>query len=286
MGIIERLQKYGEHGSRSREPTIPQSAELKDVVSAEYYVPRKIDIARIVALVDTVKSVGQSAIRVVDLAGGKGLLDCLLAQELAQAAPGSVVVDVDSDQRVLDIGAEAYADIPNLKFERANIRNSKSDTFAVPADAVISSWARPGDAEDAEIKAVVKRLQPEVFIAIGEVGRDFTQPVNPGDDYVKLCEWFGPASQEVTMGSPLHYYLDGEEEKKFEKSGSNLFEAYVLKSVGEAKISSARRVIMGVQPDNDSQYGWEEELERHYPVPTIVVTEPSLFTAVLGPEEL
>lgn len=80
------------------------------------------------------------------------------------------------------------------------------------------------------------------------------------------------------MGSPLHFYLDEEDQNEFVKSGSNLFEAYVSKSLGEAKISLARMAISNVHPDKEAQYGWEAELQRHYPVPTSVVTEPGAFT--------
>ncbi len=110
----------------------PEHAELKDVLETSWYPPRKLDVERMAAALEAGYDAGNSAapLRILDLGGGRGFLDKLLADHLREKNVRSMVVDLDLDPEELAKGKAMYGATANLHFVASDADNEVGSLFS------------------------------------------------------------------------------------------------------------------------------------------------------------
>ena len=268
--IIERHERFGEFHSDLKRIIDPQRAELRDVVATQYYVPRKLDIERMIVFA-TLDDSKTKPVHILDLGGGRGFLAKLLVDKLHEAAKEAIVVDVDTNKKALASAKKFYKDTPGLQFVASDTEQEAGEIFNADFNLIILSWGHPDDISSRRYSETVKKLRPSIFTNVGEVGQEFTTAFNPGGDYIKFAEWFSPTAEEVATGRPLHYTYG------LEQTGSNLFEVYVRRDVDGDSLWRLRATLKDITSDTAGKYNWEEELDELYPLKALINFDEDSF---------
>lgn len=280
VAILERLRRFGgEWGSEIDRFIDPSKAKLKDMIKSEYYPRRKIDIERMLAIATiniNDKEPVRSPVKILDLGGGKGLLAKLLADQLEKRKTPGFVIDLDNDKEKLEKAKKFYKNTPNLKFIISSSEKEAANIFNTEFNLIITSWAHPSEMGGPDYSSTIKKLNPPVFINIGEEGQEFTAKFDAGDNYVKIGEWFGPLSEEISTGRPSHMYF-GESDEFIRKNGSNMFEVYVRKDINADQINKIKASLLAVKSQSTDEYPWEHELNEFYPIKDNINFDPNTF---------
>lgn len=253
----ERTERYGDYQSKIERFIDPQEdIRLKDIVESERYPIRGVDIDRLVALADAASDEeSKGSVKILDLGGGKGLLAKLLADALGERG---MVIDVDKDQETLQEAKEFYKDTPNLHFVASDSEKEAGDIFNTNFNLVVVSWQHPPEMSGPSYSETVKRLKPPFVVNVGEIGQEVTGTFDPGKEYKKIGEWYGPLCGEISDGEWIHTAWN--KDKQTQEEGSNLFEIYARRDISDSAKSKLKE-----RESTGTQYPWEYELGELFP---------------------
>lgn len=260
-----REKEYGRGASDIGKFVDPNKAEIKDVIETQYYVPRKVDIERLLAIADLANSNEQNEqIKILDLGGGKGFLAKLLADRMNEKKENGLVIDLDIDQEKIREAKDFYKNTKGLQFVASDTEKEAGNIFNTEFDLAIVSWAHSKDdlRTGGAYSENVRKLKPRFFVNIGEERGDFTGRFEPAAEYIKIGEWFGPISKEMPAGL-MHGDYDEKEEKFLNKNGSNLFEIYARKDVAPGSTDKLKEQFKKIKINK--KYKWEDKLGKIYP---------------------
>lgn len=257
----QRKQKYGDYRlmiqSRGGTAIRPEQATLKELTENLRYPVRRVDVERILSLVE---DAGDGA-HILDLAGGRGFLAKLLADALNEKQEGGEVINFDCDRKALAEGGALYAGTPGLRFVRGDW-NKEEKIFQQKFDLVIASWPHPANQATGDFSAAVWRMKPRCILHIGEFLNDFTAPFDPGNDYVRMAEWLGPMSADIS-GWGLQHDYPADWEAICERYGQNRFSVFVRKDLPLDQVEALKKKLTAVKVEK--KYNWEKEMEELYP---------------------
>lgn len=291
-----RYVQYKKDLSRAEKGEILNTKEkigLKDVIDTQYFIPRKIDILRIVAWANIARRELDTSqhkpekypIRMLDLGCGKAFLDKLIAEEIEP--DNGEVIGIDSYGGWVDKAAQTYKDSKGLKLIEGDIGHVRQIIGDENIDLVIISWIYPFNDNydyDPEInrryQMAVESVEPPLVVVVSEESQEDTGNFQ-SSQYEKIAEWYGPISNEIASGQTEHF-VGKKAEEILKKRGQGLFEVYMRKDLikiekredgsewehiwvpADSSVSDYNNSDSSDNYDRE-KYPWENELEKLYP---------------------
>src|SRR5205823_5073534 len=120
------------------------------------------------------------------------------------------------------------------------------------------SWQHPPEMSGPDYSETVRKLKPSLVVNVGEIGQEVTGVFDPGKEYKKIGEWYGPLCGEISDGEWLHSAWN--EDKQTQKDGSNLFEIYARRDISD----TVRDKLKNTE-SSGTEYSWEHELHELFP---------------------
>lgn len=247
----------------------PETTSLKEMIPREkkiLYIPRKLDIERLKSLADLGQQLSdteRSDIRILDIGGGHGFMDKLLADECSRSKTKCRVIDMDIDQEVLEGAKQAYGDAPGLEFVKADAEKEGVGLFPETFDLVIASWPKPkknflrGEYAYGDL---IHQNKPPLVVWIGDIAiGDLSCEFDTREKYTPIAEWCGRHTIEVEHEGKMTQH--GRTSNP--KHGENLFTVYVRSDIPKEQVERIKQSLL--QQTAGEQYRWEAELDDMFP---------------------
>lgn len=247
----------------------PETTTLREMIAREkklLYIPRKHDIERLKRLADLgrqLSGIERSDVRVLDIGGGHGFMDKLLADECNRSKTQCRVIDVDIDQKILEGAKQAYGDTHGLQFVKADAEKEGAELFPETFDLVIASWPKPKKnffRGEYAYGNLIHHNKPPLVVWIGDIQiGDLSCEFETRGKYIPLAEWYGRYATEVETEGRMtqHGRISNP------KHGENLFTVYVRSDIPEEQHEIIKQSLL--HQTDGRKYRWEAELDDMFP---------------------
>lgn len=267
MRFIEPTIPKGDPDEDKRIFIDPETARLRDVCHRDariIHIPRKRDTQRLQGIAELGRQVSteeRSEVRILDIGGGSGLYDKLLADQFIETGTVAKVISTDVDRSLLGQAKQAYGETPGLEFSDVDVEKEGEEPFPESFDLVMASWPENRTlmgGVDYRYTKFIHKNRPPFVVWVGDcaVG-DFTGEFDVKDEYQPVAEFWSRFVKEVTTGMTNHGRSPDP------GRGDNLFTVYARTDLPADAIERLKQVLQ--QELQGDGYPWEAELNQRYP---------------------
>lgn len=193
----------------------------------------------------------------MDLGGGKGTLDKLIAQDFRARKKDALIIDIDASREVIDKALRHYAGTPGLVFREQDISEITHNTFNPNPQLVIVSWVEENNSQI--YKKAIEQIEPAAIMHILNTDPQNTDTLGHMPRYSPVAWWYGPTTENIGYNSYRHT-----EDRPYEEAvqnGDNMYQI-LLRDDLRPETSRLQSALFYADDRINEQYAWEEELRK------------------------